>query len=71
MGRHCSCGSRRHPLRRLARLGVRALLASLSFTGLSHTGTSPEQLSALDRWTATFAVEVPCCPRTLLAPAPR
>lgn len=71
MGPRCSCGSRRQPLRRLARRGVRTVLAVLSFTGLSRIGCSPEQLAALGRWNATFAVGVPCCPRTLLAPAGR
>ena len=62
----CSCGARRRPLRRLAQRGLRAVLAGFSYTGLSHTGATAEQLAAVTRWNATVAVEVPCCVRRLL-----
>jgi len=45
----CSCGARRRPLRRLAQRGLRAVLAGFSYTGLSHTGATAEQLNVVVR----------------------
>lgn len=65
LGRRCSCGARRRPVRRLAQRGVHAMLAGFSLVGLSQIAATAEHLTAVSRWNEAFAVQAPCCTRTL------
>jgi hypothetical protein len=67
LDRRCSCGSRRRPVRRLARRALRTVLAGFVFTGLSTAGCPAPQLASASRWIATLDLTAPCCPRALLA----